>query len=145
MNCREVKYLLVPFSAGMLGPEEAGAVEEHLSGCPSCRGELAGLEEVGDLLDRYRRERRIPDYGESQAREIVNRAFPEPRGESIFQVFWRRRAVVGLAAVLLGIFSFFVSLASRLSLNGDESNVYLEFYSEASGIELIGVNGSEER
>ena len=44
------------FALGGLDADEARRVGEHLAGCAECRAELAELNELKDLLDRYRKE-----------------------------------------------------------------------------------------
>ncbi|MBI1758094.1 MAG: hypothetical protein HYR62_02525 [Actinobacteria bacterium] len=41
---------LADFDAGVLGPDEAGAVRGHLAGCARCRQELTGLDAVRSML-----------------------------------------------------------------------------------------------
>jgi hypothetical protein len=51
MNCSEVRGLLPLLASGDLDPERRTAVERHLAACPACRCELAGIREVGRILD----------------------------------------------------------------------------------------------
>lgn len=46
MDCKECSGLLIDYMEDMLGPEESGAVEEHLRGCPDCTLELGHYREI---------------------------------------------------------------------------------------------------
>ncbi|MGP8001829.1 MAG: anti-sigma factor family protein [Streptosporangiaceae bacterium] len=58
-DCREVRHALGVYVLGAIDPAERALVDSHLSTCPECREELAGLAGLPALL------RRIP-VGEAQ-------------------------------------------------------------------------------
>lgn len=51
-DCRHVRPALGVYLLGAIDPAERSAVDEHLTGCPDCRGELAGLAGLPALLGR---------------------------------------------------------------------------------------------
>ena len=55
-QCREFEDLLPLHAVGETGLNEALAVEEHLGGCPACRGEVAALRVVSESLCRELRD-----------------------------------------------------------------------------------------
>jgi len=58
-DCRDIRHALGVYVLGAIDPAERAAVDAHLSTCPECREELAGLAGLPALL------RRIP-VGEAQ-------------------------------------------------------------------------------
>ena len=58
-DCRDVRHALGVYVLGAIDPAERATVDSHLSSCPECREELAGLAGLPALL------RRIP-VGEAQ-------------------------------------------------------------------------------
>jgi Putative zinc-finger len=73
-DCRDVRHALGVYVLGAIDPAERAVVDAHLSTCPECREELAGLASLPALL------RRIPvgeaeqladdDLDELPAREV---------------------------------------------------------------------------
>jgi anti-sigma factor RsiW len=58
-DCRDIRHALGVYVLGAIDPAERAVVDSHLSTCPDCREELAGLAGLPALL------RRIP-VGEAQ-------------------------------------------------------------------------------
>ena len=58
-DCRDIRHALGVYVLGAIDPAERAAVDGHLSTCPECREELAGLAGLPALL------RRVP-VGEAQ-------------------------------------------------------------------------------
>ena len=58
-DCRDIRHALGVYVLGAIDPAERSMVDAHLSTCPECREELAGLAGLPALL------RRIP-VGEAQ-------------------------------------------------------------------------------
>ncbi len=58
-DCRDIRHALGVYVLGAIDPAERATVDSHLSSCPECREELAGLAGLPALL------RRIP-VGEAQ-------------------------------------------------------------------------------
>src|SRR5882672_9301444 len=58
-DCRDIRHALGVYVLGAIDPAERSVVDVHLSTCPECREELAGLAGLPALL------RRIP-VGEAQ-------------------------------------------------------------------------------
>jgi hypothetical protein len=50
--CREIRQLLGVYVVGAIDPAERVIVDEHLSQCPQCRDELAGLAGLPAMLSR---------------------------------------------------------------------------------------------
>ncbi|MGK7346457.1 MAG: zf-HC2 domain-containing protein [Candidatus Nitrospinota bacterium M3_3B_026] len=70
MSCVEFRELLWDFSSGALPGDEARRVEEHVSGCPSCAGEL---EFVGEMRSN------LAVSPGAEAREGAHRALARAR------------------------------------------------------------------
>ncbi len=51
MNCTQCSELLVDYGRHQLSADSRAAVAAHLSDCNSCSAELAGLQQLGALLD----------------------------------------------------------------------------------------------
>lgn len=58
-DCRDIRHALGVYVLGAIDPAERSVVDAHLSSCPECREELAGLAGLPALL------RRVP-VGEAQ-------------------------------------------------------------------------------
>jgi hypothetical protein len=52
LTCRSIRQLLGVYVVGAIDPAERSVVDEHLSGCPACRDELAGLAGLPAMLSR---------------------------------------------------------------------------------------------
>ena len=50
MNCEKAGRILVDYSEGLLREGKRHAVEEHLSGCEACKGELAQIEKLKERV-----------------------------------------------------------------------------------------------
>jgi hypothetical protein len=51
-TCRDMRMLLGVYVVGAIDPAERAQVDEHLSECPACRDELAGLAGLPAMLGR---------------------------------------------------------------------------------------------
>jgi len=71
-DCRELRHSLGVYVLGAIDPAERAAVDAHLSTCPECREELAGLAGLPALL------RRVP-IGEAQ--QLTEEPGDAPPGE----------------------------------------------------------------
>ena len=77
-ECRDIRHALGVYVLGAIDPAERSMVDAHLSTCPECREELAGLAGLPALL------RRIP-VGEAQQLadddldELADDGLPGPR------------------------------------------------------------------
>lgn len=78
-DCRDIRHALGVYVLGAIDPAERSVVDAHLSTCPECREELAGLAGLPALL------RRIP-VGEAQqladddVDELPGAGLPGPEG-----------------------------------------------------------------
>jgi anti-sigma factor RsiW len=52
VSCRDIRQLLGVYVVGAIDPAERSAVDDHLTGCQSCRDELAGLAGLPAMLGR---------------------------------------------------------------------------------------------
>jgi anti-sigma factor RsiW len=71
-DCRDIRHALGVYVLGAIDPAERAVVDAHLSSCPECREELAGLAGLPALL------RRVP-IGEAQ--QLTDGTGDAPRGE----------------------------------------------------------------
>jgi len=53
MDCRRATELLPDYSVGVLDRRTHGAVADHLSDCPGCRGEMSAMEHALSLLEQH--------------------------------------------------------------------------------------------
>ena len=51
-DCRDIRHALGVYVLGAIDPAERATVDSHLSSCPECREELAGLAGLSALLRR---------------------------------------------------------------------------------------------
>jgi len=70
-DCRDIRHSLGVYVLGAIDPAERSMVDMHLSTCPDCREELAGLASLPALL------RRIPV---AEARQLAGEGDGGPRG-----------------------------------------------------------------
>jgi anti-sigma factor RsiW len=73
-DCRDIRHALGVYVLGAIDPAERSMVDAHLSTCPECREELAGLAGLPALL------RRIP-VGEAQ--QLADDDLDELSGEGL--------------------------------------------------------------
>ena len=50
MNCQDYEPMLAAYADGELSDEDRGKLQEHLSGCPRCRAQLAELTALQEDL-----------------------------------------------------------------------------------------------
>ena len=84
---------------GLLGPVEAYAMDQHLTGCPSCRAEWTQLRETAQVLQSVPPE--MFRDGPPENDLLLRRTLRQIRRESAAGVA-RRRLGVALAAVTVG-------------------------------------------
>ncbi len=76
------RSFLGPYTLGVLDPDEARAVDQHLAGCADCRAELAELNEMRDILGEVPPEAFLdgpPDDGDL----LLQRTLRQVRAESV--------------------------------------------------------------
>ena len=73
-DCRDIRHALGVYVLGAIDPAERSKVDAHLSTCPDCREELAGLAGLPALL------RRIP-IGEAQ--QLADDDLDDPSGDGL--------------------------------------------------------------
>jgi hypothetical protein len=87
-DCRDIRQALGVYVLGAIDPAERALVDGHLSVCPDCREELAGLAGLPALL------RRVPV---AEAEQLAHDEFnelpaEEPAGEEMLGVLLERTA-----------------------------------------------------
>ena len=105
-HCRDIRHLLGVYVLGAIDPAERSQVDRHLSACPDCREELAGLASLPALL------RRVPvaeaqqvaeegedDLADSQPSELMLRSLLD-RTQGVRRAR-RWRGLAAAAAVVL--------------------------------------------
>lgn len=111
MNCEEAKTYLSYYIDDMLDDTERAALQAHLDECPSCRQELADLQEVVSLL-RGMEEIPLPDDFAAQLRtrleaverekDIVYPAPVVPLWRRIARNKWVSRTIAACLLVIVG-------------------------------------------
>ena len=99
-DCRDIRHLLGVYVLGAIDPAERSQVDQHLSACPDCREELAGLASLPALL------RRVPVAEAQQLAEEGDEDLPGPEPSELMlpalldriQTVRRTRRWRGLAA-----------------------------------------------
>jgi anti-sigma factor RsiW len=76
MNCRRAEDLLVRLSDGPLGPDEAGALREHLAGCPACRRLDGAYALIRDAVRAFPRSEPKPLFAERVVAKLPAAAPP---------------------------------------------------------------------
>lgn len=106
-SCQDLAPLLARFLDGELSPAAQERVQEHLTACPACAGELRDLAQVISALDESLTELPAPAGFTAQVMERV-RARGEWRG---WRVWWARLEPARLLGGALGGVALALSLA----------------------------------
>ncbi len=97
MSCDPIRPMLAAYSEGLLKPDEASKVSEHLSACPACQAEADRHAEVWELLAADEPVEPPADL----ARRVLEKVRDEGRtgpGRVIRFPTWRRWAASAFAA-----------------------------------------------
>lgn len=89
---------------GVLGPDEARAIERHLAGCADCRAVVAELEETKDLLGEVPPEAFLegpPEHGDLMLQRTLRAARAGEAMPAADQPSKRRRWVPAVAAAIV--------------------------------------------
>lgn len=97
MNCPAARLALGAYVLGSLDPRERSAVDTHLSGCPVCRTELAGLAGLPGLLGQLTEAEVVAGPVRPQ-RRLLERLIAE---QTRRRRSTRRRLIVAVAATVL--------------------------------------------
>ena len=100
MNCTSARELIYEQLDGILSPDGARLLEEHLSACPECRRERELLGAIDGVLAAHRVERAPAWFDEAVATGIVEHVVKRRRLETIGVV---SSCVVGSAATAYGL------------------------------------------
>jgi hypothetical protein len=103
-DCGEIRYALGVYVVGAIDPAERAVVDAHLSHCPDCREELAGLAGLPALLGRVPKE-------DAERLALGTEKLEEPPAELLdsllAQITARRRArrwrVIAAAAAVIAV------------------------------------------
>jgi len=105
MECKETHFLLNDYLEGSLSSDDKTRVEQHLSGCESCRRDLKEIKLISDMLTQDR----VPEMEEQfwinflpQVRSRIEKQRKPTR-----TLVPRTRLVLGFLSILLvAIISF---------------------------------------
>jgi len=106
-TCREIRQLLGVYVVGAIDPAERALVDEHLSTCPVCRDELAGLAGLPAMLGRVPAEDvarmggiviSLPEHQEPSP-EMLNSLLSRVAARRKTRM-WRGAAAVAAAAIV---------------------------------------------
>jgi putative zinc finger protein len=102
------RSFLGPYSLGVMDPDEARAVDQHLAGCPDCRAELAELTEMRDFLGEVPPEAFLdgpPEDGDLLLQRTLRQVRSESAGftelAEVEQPRPRRRLLVAAGVIIL--------------------------------------------
>jgi len=90
MTCNEIREKLPLHLHGDLSAADAAQVKQHCETCPTCRGELQSLRQVGHLLD---------SVSTPQAHVNISQIYAEALQRHVRRARIWRRAALGLAGV----------------------------------------------
>ncbi len=115
MNCHQVHVLLARYCDGETEPKQAGALEQHLARCPTCRAEYdelrSALPTVRQAAQRYPRLHASPDFDRRVLDAVLQRtAQPESLLDRLDAVFARPLLKL-LGTSALGIICGLVTVA----------------------------------
>ena len=96
MNCDKARRILVDYSEGSLGDGKRHAVEEHLSGCEACKGELAQIERLKERILSLESPERDPEFWRRFDNKLSQRLNEEETVAT--DLGFRRRAALPFAA-----------------------------------------------
>jgi predicted anti-sigma-YlaC factor YlaD len=106
LTCRSIRQLLGVYVVGAIDPGERSVVDEHLSQCPACRDELAGLAGLPAMLSRVplaEAERiavgTMPPESEAPPVDLLNSLLRKVWARRRARM-WRSVAAVAAAAVI---------------------------------------------
>jgi Putative zinc-finger len=101
-DCVQVRHELGVYVLGAIGPAERVKVDQHLSACPRCREELAGLAGLPGLLRRV-----SPDVAMQAWADDASGARPGPPLDRLIgrmsRIRLRRRLTAIAAALVVGL------------------------------------------
>jgi hypothetical protein len=143
MNCNDIERLLLLRHSGEIRPDEAEALERHLSGCDACRKHDAELRALFGLAADS-----LPDDGPSRAvmenidtyagRRIARKApvlwFPRPVVRAV--------AYAAVLAIIVGVWSV-VRLGDEPVLRIEKMHALVLAVSESDGHENSAATGTE--
>lgn len=137
MQCRQVKANLINYLAREYPLFDLEELEAHLSRCPTCREELAGLQEVDRALSRLPRQCAPPGFAAGIMDSIRSGTPPKlpvekrrPAGRFAFI-----RDLAAAAAVTLALFWSGGTLfdGQNVSLAGRKMDIAVQAYVRTSG------------
>lgn len=118
-------FQLAEHAEGLLGPDEAAAVEAHLQRCEICRATAADLASVSAMLATAPRTLPTPAHVVARLdRALAMEAAPEPEPAQVVQLSWFRRKAPQLlaAAATVGVLGFAGWVATTGAGGGDDDS-----------------------
>lgn len=113
MDCENVRYALPEYFYGEADPPVAGALEEHLKTCGSCRREWEGLKNTLELVGKGEMPRVTEEFWEGFwtefDRKVHERVGKDRRWALPAVIPWPRpaAALAGLALIVTAIYGGF--------------------------------------
>lgn len=105
MQCNEVQVDLIGYLDGRLPPDEAAAVERHLSACQACSEEATAMRDISRMLSRGLKEWAnqgiCPPDLMAQIEASIRQPVAETRRRSMWRGWPAYASVVAVAAVLI--------------------------------------------
>jgi hypothetical protein len=98
MNCEKAKRILVDYAEGLLGDGKRQALEEHLSSCETCKGELEQIEMLKEGVLALEAPERDAEFWRRFDNKLSRRLDEEETVVGTLE--FRRRAVLPLAAAV---------------------------------------------
>jgi anti-sigma factor RsiW len=103
-SCDKIKKLAFLYNDHALESTQHTQVQEHLSGCPACRGHYAQAQQIRKSLQRLPKVRTAPDFNTVLRARLRSQSTRRPLFRFDFNsVFWRVPAYAGLALVFIAI------------------------------------------
>lgn len=101
MNCSRVKEILVDYAEGALSGRKKAAVEDHLTACEACRGELSQIETLKENILSVETPEHDADFWQRFNKKLSQRLadIEEPMSGRRFS--WQPRYSFAAAAMVL--------------------------------------------
>lgn len=112
-SCKKVRKKLIAFLNHQLEEDKAKEIEQHLSGCSSCRKEEEELRATWNLLGRFPIDKEFPDISNGIL-EYIGR---EGQQYSLFQRFMEKITLIPAPALSLLIFFLAIPPGTLLGKN----------------------------
>jgi hypothetical protein len=106
-NCRDIQPDLSAYLDGELAPSRRAEIEAHVTSCPRCQRELAGLRTLAAGVAALPRLQPAPRFLAEVRRKIAQGHAPEsiPWADYLFRPFWLKVPLEAAAVIVIAMFA----------------------------------------